>query len=151
MDSKTCTLCKKKLSLDEFALDNRRISGIGSRCRECERKRKHEYRKNNKEKKTKITKEYRSIGRGIVYCVECKGYYKFGVTSTSMKRRLITMQTGNPFNIKLIWVVRSNRIRKYERQIHKIIRGSHHRGEWYDIPQILAKQLRNIVRHDEES
>ena len=149
MESKTCTLCKKKLSLDEFALDNRRISGVGSRCRECERKRKHEYRKNNKEKKTKITKEYRSIGRGIVYCVECKGYYKFGVTSTSMKRRLITMQTGNPFNIKLIWVVRSNRIRKYERQIHKIIRGSHHRGEWYDIPQVLAKELKNIVTHDD--
>ena len=149
MESKTCTLCKKKLSLDEFALDNRRISGVGSRCRECERKRKHEYRKNNKEKKTKITKEYRSIGRGIVYCVECKGYYKFGVTSTSMKRRLINMQTGNPFDIKLIWVVRSNRIRKYERQIHKIIRGSHHRGEWYDIPQLLAKELKNIVTHDD--
>ena len=148
MESKTCTLCKKKLSLDEFALDNRRISGVGSRCRECERKRKHEYRKNNKEKKTKITKEYRSIGRGIVYCVECKGYYKFGVTSTSMKRRLITMQTGNPFNIKLIWVVRSNRIRKYERQIHKIIRGSHHRGEWYDIPRVLALELRKQVKHD---
>ena len=148
MESKPCTLCKKKLSLDEFALDNRRISGVGSRCRECERKRKHEYRKNNKEKKTKITKEYRSIGRGIVYCVECKGYYKFGVTSTSMKRRLITMQTGNPFNIKLIWVVRSNRIRKYERQIHKIIRGSHHRGEWYDIPQVLALELRKQVKHD---
>ena len=146
-----CTSCKKELSLDEFALDNRRISGVGSRCRECERKRKHEYRKKNKEKKTKITKEYRSIGRGIVYCVECKGYYKFGVTSTSMKRRLVTMQTGNPFDIKLIWVARSNKIRKYERQIHKIIRGSHHRGEWYDIPQILAKQIKHIVRHDEES
>ena len=105
----------------------------------------------NIDKRIKKTKEYRSTGRGMVYCVECKGYYKFGVTSNSMKKRLITMQTGNPFGIKLIWVARSNQIRKYERQIHKIIRGSHHRGEWYDIPQILAKQLRNIVRHDEES
>ena len=151
MESKVCTSCKKELSLDEFALDNRLVSGISCRCRGCERKRVYEYRQKNKKNNTKKTKEYRSKGRGMVYCVECKGYYKFGVTSNSMKKRLITMQTGNPFDIKLIWVARSNKIREYERQIHKIIRGSHHRGEWYDIPQILAKQIKHIVRHDEES
>ena len=151
METKKCTLCNNKLPLDEFALDNRRASGIGSRCRKCENKRIYEYRQENKKNNTKITKEYKSIGRGIVYCVECQGYYKFGVTSNAMKKRLISLQTGNPFDITIIWVARSNKIRKYERQIHKIIKSSHHRGEWYDIPQILAKQLRNIVKHDEEA
>lgn len=151
MESKVCTLCNKELSVNEFSPSKKGLYGFGSRCRKCENKRIYEYRQKNKKNNTKITKEYKSTGRGMVYCVECQGYYKFGVTSKSMKRRLVNLQTGNPFNIKLIWVARSNQIRKYERQIHKIIRGSHHRGEWYDIPQILAKQLRNIVRHDEES
>lgn len=144
METKVCTSCNKELSVDEFALNNRRVSGIGSKCRKCESKRINEWRKRNRKK----TKNSRSTGRGMVYCVECQGYYKFGVTSDSMKKRLMTMQTGNPFSIKIFWVARSNKIRKYERQIHRIIRGNHHRGEWYDIPQILAKELRNIVKHD---
>jgi hypothetical protein len=148
LESKPCTLCKKKLSLDEFALDNRRISGVGSRCRECERKRKHEYRKNNKEKKTKITKEYRSIGRGIVYCVECKGYYKFGKTTTSMKKRLSSMRTGNPFEVKIVWVKRTNDMNRYERILHDQIKDNNVRGEWYDIPRVLALELRKQVKHD---
>jgi hypothetical protein len=140
LESRICYQCRKDKRMSEYHKDVNSPDGYKIRCKKCRSKHRKKYFK------PKFKPQ-----RGLVYCVECQGYYKFGVTSDAIKKRLMTMQTGNPFDIKLLWVARSNQIRKYERQIHKIIRGSHHRGEWYDIPQILAKQLRNIVTHDEES
>ena len=93
-------------------------------------------------------KEFCDVKKGIVYCVECQGYYKFGVTSGLIRKRLSQLKTGNPFDIALIWSVKSNHIYKHEKQIHKIIKNNHHKGEWYDIPSVLAKELRNMVKYN---
>jgi len=61
------------------------------------------------------------------------------------------MQTGNPFEIKILWIKRTNDANKYERTIHQQLKDSHVRGEWYAIPRVLALELKHIVTHDEES
>ena len=61
------------------------------------------------------------------------------------------MQTGNPFEVKFDWRKRTNDMSKYEHMLHKQLKDKHVRGEWYDIPQVLVKELKHIVRHDEES
>jgi hypothetical protein len=68
-----------------------------------------------------------------------------------MKNRASSMQTGNPFEIKILWVKRTNDANKYERMLHQQLKDNHVRGEWYAIPKVLAKELKHIVRHDEES
>ena len=59
------------------------------------------------------------------------------------------MRTGNPFPINIVWTATSNDAGKYERMIQNKIKDSHVRGEWYDIPQVLAKELKNMVTHDD--
>jgi hypothetical protein len=61
------------------------------------------------------------------------------------------IRSGNPFEVNLLWVARTNDTGKYERMIHNQIKDNHVRGEWYAIPQVLAKELRNMVTHDEEA
>jgi hypothetical protein len=87
----------------------------------------------------------------MVYCVECEGFYKIGVTSYGIRKRLQSIQTGNPFEVKIVWVKRTNNVGKYERTIHQQLKDSHVRGEWYAIPRVLALELKHIVTHDEES
>ena len=87
----------------------------------------------------------------MVYCVECEGFYKIGVTSYGIRKRLQSIQTGNPFEVKIVWVKRTNNVGKYERMLHQQLKNNHVRGEWYAIPKVLAKELKHIVTHDEES
>ena len=84
----------------------------------------------------------------MVYCVECEGFYKIGVTSYGIRKRLQSIQTGNPFEVKIVWVARTNDIGKYERIIHNQLKENRIRGEWYDIPRVLALELRKQVKHD---
>ena len=61
------------------------------------------------------------------------------------------MRTGNPFDINIVWEATSNNVGKYERMLHQQLKDNHVRGEWYAIPNVLAKELKHIVKHDEES
>lgn len=107
------------------------------KCKHCIKK------QNQKDYKSKRT------SRGIVYCLECEGFYKIGVTSWSIKNRLPPTQTGNPFEVRILWVKRTNNIGKHERMIHKQLEQNRVRGEWFDIPRVLALELKNIVTHDD--
>ena len=86
--------------------------------------------------------------RGMVYCLECEGFYKFGITRNEIKKRLTTIRSGNPFEVNLLWVARTNNTGKYERMIHDQIKDNHVRGEWYAIPRVLALELKKVVTHD---
>lgn len=85
----------------------------------------------------------------MVYCMESEGFYKIGVTRYGIRKRLQSIQTGNPFEVKLLWAKRTNNMGKYERTIHQQLKDSHVRGEWYAIPRVLALELKNIVTHDD--
>lgn len=86
--------------------------------------------------------------RGIVYCLECEGFYKIGVTYYGIKTRIAAIQSGNPFPVNILWVARTNNIGKYERMLHKQIKDNNVRGEWHNIPRVLALELRKQVKHD---
>lgn len=142
MESKVCIECHIQKPLKDFHKANGTRDGRRKRCALCRNKQKR--------KKWKETYDYK-VQRGIVYCVESEGFYKIGVTRYGMRKRLQSIQTGNPFEVKLVWVARTNDMGKYERMIHNQIKDNHVRGEWYSIPRVLAKELRNIVTHDEEA
>ena len=84
----------------------------------------------------------------MIYCLECEGFYKIGVTSWSLKKRLPPTQTGNPFEVKILWVKRTDNTGKYERMLHNQLKENRIRGEWFDIPRVLALELRKQVKHD---
>ena len=142
MRSKPCNTCHISKPLSEFNRDNHASDGHRSRCSKC---------RNKSRRETEKKKYTYKVFRGMVYCVECEGFYKIGVTSYGIRKRLQSIQTGNPFEVKIVWVKRTNNVGKYERMLHQQLKDNHVRGEWYDIPQVLAKELKHIVRHDEES
>ena len=54
-----------------------------------------------------------------LYCVQCHGYLKFGV-SNDVKFRIGMMQTGNPFRISLAGILEFTSYDP-EREIHNIL------------------------------
>lgn len=139
METKECNSCHISKPLSEFNRDRSTSDGRRRRCRECRNKSRREIEKRNYSYK---------VVRGIVYCVESEGFYKIGVTSYGMRKRLQSIQTGNPFEVKILWVKRTNNTGKYERMIHNQIKDNHVRGEWYAIPRVLALELKRVVTHD---
>ena len=139
METKECNSCHISKPLSEFNRDRSTSDGRRRRCRECRNKSRREIEKRNYSYK---------VVRGIVYCVESEGFYKIGVTSYGMRKRLQSIQTGNPFEVKILWVKRTNNTGKYERMIHNQIKDNHVRGEWYAIPRVLALELKGVVTHD---
>ena len=132
MKSKTCAKCNETKPIDDFYENKRYKQNRTSYCKSCLK----EYRPPKLPKK------------GLVYCLECEGFYKFGITRSTMKRRIISMRTGNPFDINIVWEATSNNVGKYERMIHNQIKDNHVRGEWYAIPRVLALELKGVVTHD---
>lgn len=57
MITKVCTKCKRELPLSEFHADKRREQGVGSECRDCKKKYRHE----NKDK-LMVAQNERNIG-----------------------------------------------------------------------------------------
>jgi hypothetical protein len=139
LKSKVCNTCHISKPLSEFNRDSHASDGRRSRCSKCRNKARRE---------TEKKKYTYKVFRGMVYCVECEGFYKIGVTSYGIRKRLQSIQTGNPFEVKILWVARTNDIGRYERIIHNQIKDNNVRGEWYDIPRVLALELRKQVKHD---
>lgn len=139
METKTCNKCHVQKPISDYHRDNALMGGRKNQCKKCRNKSRldFEWEKNTRHKY-----------RGSIYCVECEGFYKFGKTTTSMKKRLSSMRTGNPFEVKIVWVKRTNDMNRYERILHDQIKDNNVRGEWYDIPRVLALELRKQVKHD---
>lgn len=140
MKSKTCNKCHIRKPLTDFHRNASRKGGYRQECAECRNRIRRE--------KHKHTYSYK-VERGMVYCVESEGFYKIGVTKHGIKKRLQSIQTGNPFEVRILWVKRTNDMGKYERMIHQQLKDSHIRGEWYAIPGLMAKELKNMVTHDD--
>lgn len=68
---------------------------------------------------------------GYVYVVECGGYYKIGYSAYSPRKRILTMQTGNPLPIRFIGAIPGSMIN--EAEWHEVFAAKRVRGEWFDL------------------
>lgn len=71
----------------------------------------------------------------VVYFVRAgnKGAIKIGV-ARDVKKRLATMQTGNPFELKVIALIPCSGVQQAfdtERRIHNLFKAKRIRGEWF--------------------
>lgn len=68
----------------------------------------------------------------MIYAIGCQQFVKFGFTAhNSTSRRLLTLQCGNPFELKVLaeamWPERE------EHRVHLYLDGWHVRGEWFEL------------------
>jgi hypothetical protein len=65
----------------------------------------------------------------LIYAIALDGYVKFGKAG-NVKKRLISLQSGSPFKLKLIaW---ANWPDSEETEIHAFLADSHVLGEWFN-------------------
>ena len=92
-----------------------------------------------------------------VYLFVCEGRYKIGHTIDTNQRRR-SMLTGNPFNVKVVHTIPTNKPKQLERHFHEKFKDKRVRGEWFDLTasdvsafsdftiQILREQLEHERR-----
>lgn len=70
---------------------------------------------------------------GWVYIIQCENfpYFKVGVSEKSPQERLLSMQVGVPFNLKLIGQFWVNDRYAVEYEIHQKYADRIQKGEWY--------------------
>jgi|SRR6185369_4196111 len=75
----------------------------------------------------------------IIYIVKCNEFYKIGITD-DIRRRMIALQTGNPYELKLVKTYRA--VSSFEELIHTILTKAkqHVRGEWFQ-PDTASLEL----------
>ena len=69
--------------------------------------------------------------KSLVYLLKCENYYKIG-TASSLKTRLNTIQTGNPYEVKVVtYSDYLSNAYKVEARLHTAFKHKHVRGEWF--------------------
>jgi hypothetical protein len=80
---------------------------------------------------------------GWVYVIQCGDfpYFKIGVSQCSAKSRLDSLQTGSPFELKLILQAHVEDGYNTERRLHNKFADRWRRGEWFTIDALSLIQL----------
>jgi len=66
----------------------------------------------------KIHFEYDTEKEGYIYFIHCRGYIKIG-KSVEPENRLLALQGGNPFPLKILLLIDVPNMNKYEKAFHK--------------------------------
>lgn len=83
----------------------------------------------------------------IMYCKDLEGrtIHKVGISS-DVKKRINSMQSGNPFKIKVLKLFKTPNASKVEKLIHKELRESRLTGEWFYLESESQKEkLKNFI------
>jgi hypothetical protein len=69
----------------------------------------------------------------ILYVLHCNGHYKIGITTSSVAKRIRSLQTGNAHKISVYWYKKCSNFIEMEKYFHN--RFAHKRlvGEWFNL------------------
>lgn len=73
-----------------------------------------------------------------------KTLYKIGYTSVSIPKRIKELQTGCPYEIKLVDSYRSDYGRKIEKTLHNLYSHKHTWGEWFELDSCDEFDFRHL-------
>lgn len=84
---------------------------------------------------------------GTLYAIRAEGtsLVKIGYTTGSVEKRLKTLQTGQPFRLRVIeTVVVESEARQHETLLHKFLTEQRRSGEWFEI-DLRDKSLSDLL------
>ena len=80
---------------------------------------------------------------GLIYAIRAVGtnFIKFGWVKNSfgLKHRTMLLQTGCPFKLKVLATLPGTL--EQEQTLHQMLKGSHHRGEWFMLCSITRQAI----------
>jgi len=77
------------------------------------------------------------------YVLRCEDWYKIGYTQNSLNGRIEAMRTGNPFQIRLVYAIQTERCKELEEALHIHFVDRKHYREWY---KLLAEDEYELER-----
>ena len=84
----------------------------------------------------KKTKHYERVqeGFGHIYVIAAaNGLFKIGLTTTTVEKRLYSLETMSPVPLTLIHSIESDQVRSVERLVHEKFDEKRKRGEWFEL------------------
>lgn len=76
-----------------------------------------------------------------LYILHCNGHYKIGITTSTVAKRIKSLQTGNSYKITRYWSKRCSNYQEMERYFHRKFAKKRLCGEWFALD---AKDLEFI-------
>lgn len=95
------------------------------------------------------TIEKESKAQGYVYCINSNNkYYKFGITKDNPYKRMYSMQTGNPIELKLEWAFKHYAYKELERRLHMFLVEYNTIGEWFKLDSSQVYEIEMEIKND---
>lgn len=66
-----------------------------------------------------------------IYVLHCNGVYKIGITTSTVAKRVRSLQTGNAYKITRYWSKRCSNYQEMERYFHRKFAKKRLCGEWF--------------------
>lgn len=101
--------------------------------------------KTSNEPKDNFESPWSELG-GKVYLLKAGTFYKIGVTQGSIENRVRALQTGSPYPIEIIHVVKTQNPYALEAKLHKDYANKRRQGEWFELDQRDVLKIKNIKK-----
>jgi hypothetical protein len=87
------------------------------------------------------------VKKSGIYILYSCGYYKIGIT-TNIDKRILELQTGNPFLIQLVFFKIVNDASALESELHKKYKNKNVSGEWFYLDNNDIQYIITAVKHN---
>ena len=82
-----------------------------------------------------------------LYVLKCQNVYKIGITTTTIARRVKSLQTGNPYKITRYWSKKCSNYVQMEKYFHRKFAKKRMCGEWFALDDKDLEFIKNCKRY----
>jgi len=127
---RVCQKCSLVKKIEEFSKHSSRKDKLNTRCKTCDSLTWAQKASAQREKVRQVWAGRQQSG-GVYLISADDGYVKIGVFSGDVNRRLKSLQTGNPKQLRVVETVLCDLPLYREQVLHKRYKNLHVRGEWF--------------------
>lgn len=82
-----------------------------------------------------------------LYILKCQNVYKIGITTTTVTRRVKSLQTGNAYKITRYWSKKCSNYVQMEKYFHRKFAKKRLLGEWFALDDNDLEFIKNCKKY----
>lgn len=82
-----------------------------------------------------------------LYVLHCNGHYKIGITTSTVAKRIKSLQTGNSYKISRFWSKRCSNYVEMEKYFHRKFARKRLIGEWFALDDNDLRFIKECKRY----